>query len=78
MMWFMLKRAWSFVSANVFPALLAALGIFALFQKVRADRAGEKVEKLEAEVQTLEIKEEAHEVRRRPVPADMHVILDRM
>jgi hypothetical protein len=76
-MW-MLKKAWSFLSANVFPSLLAVLGIFALFQKVRADRAVEQVDDLKAEVEVLEIKEDANEVRRRPVPDDKRVILDRM
>jgi hypothetical protein len=70
--------AWSFLSDNIFPALLAAIGIFALVQKRRADVAEDKVEDLKVEVEVLEIKEEANEVRRRPVPDDKRAILDRM
>lgn len=60
-----------FFRANVGPVLAALMGALVLVTRRRN-------EKLKEKVTHLKIKEEANEVRQRPVPADKHDILDRM
>lgn len=62
---------WNFLRFNLWPALVAFLGVLLWVTR-------KKAEKNEDLIQHYETKEEAREVRERPVPTDKRDILDRM